>query len=322
MADVINYNPCSDNFGNRGNKYCLADVWRYFTDIVISQTAQKFSSASVVDATAFQTALRNSQIEEVAQRTFLMPILGEVTDNTEDPTKVTNGYGRIVGYSEKNHTLMVELDNEGVYQLKQDRKWNFTERVNVYFKTDSNLLLGNTNSSREFMGIEASIHIYQPKVGNVSAPESKHMMEITLLDTNALSDNLDYIALDSDFKIRQELKGVNNLALTASDTVALGFSVKVLSEKDSNINVGDVYKTELADVDAWTFKNKSTGVTVAPATATWDSVNEVFDLTFADAATLVGGLVSPKNLAVLGVGSAVDGGFESDKVEVTITAGS
>ena len=320
MSTILNQSSCLQAYGNTGKKYCVADSFNHVAAIIIAFGDQKFTASQLTDATTFQAALKAATIEEVADRVFLLPVISQFTDNTPDATKFTTGYGVTTGYSEQNHQFTVEFQDTGIDLWQQLRKWNNNDDVRVYLYTDTHLLLGASNTAEDFFGMDAKIRFNQTKVGNKETGLMRSMY-IDFMDEGALSDEqLYFMKLEDTFILNNELKGVNNLSLTASDTISLGFSVKVLSERDPSINVGETYSTELADTTAWTFTNKSTGATVAPATVSWDAANKVFDLTFAEAATLIGGLVSPKNLAVLSVGDTTDGGFESDTVEVTIAA--
>jgi hypothetical protein len=320
MANILNQSSCLTSFGNTGKMYCKSDKFNHPAAFIIAFGDQKFVEANITDATTFQAALKASQIEALASRTFLLPVISEFADNTADATKFSSGYGVTTGYSEQNHSFQVDFEDTGIYTWMQLRNWNRNDDVRVYLVTDTGLILGGSNSANDFFGNRARIRFNQPKIGNKATGLTRSMY-IDFMDEGCFSDEqLYYIKLEDTFILQNELKGVNNLHLTASDTSVLAFSVKVMSDRDPSINVGETYKTELAVVGAWTFTDKSTGATVAPATVTWDSTNKVFDLTFVAAGTLIGGLVSPKALAVLLVGDTTDGGYESDTVEVTIAA--
>jgi hypothetical protein len=314
--DILGVTSCSNNYGNTGQRYCTRDQFSYFKGLILSFEDQKFTEAERADLDTFMTALKATQIADVNGRTWLLPLISDLTNNTPEATKTESASGYILGRSEKPDLYMIEFMGIYLYLWKQLRKYE--GYMNVYFITDTNLLLMKKNSAGDSFGMKSSIKFYKPKVGTVSEPKMSYTMEIQVLDVNWMDT---VYALDlKEFDLFDELKGVDNLHLVVT-TSALAAAIKVLSDRDMTTNVGELYDTELAALDLWVFTDKTTGAAITPSSIAWDSTTKSFDFVFT--AGVTSGLVkltTPSLLAAANIGSVNDGGFESDEVAIVVPA--
>ena len=137
--DILGVTSCSNNYGNTGQRYCTETNSLILRELYYRLKTKNLQKQKEADLDTFMTALKATQIADVNGRTWLLPLISDLTNNTPEATKTESASGYILGRSEKPDLYMIEFMGIYLYLWKQLRRYE--GYMNVYFITDTNLLL-------------------------------------------------------------------------------------------------------------------------------------------------------------------------------------
>lgn len=298
---------CTTGVGNTGLPSCTINL-EQLTGLLLTFDGFKIPAASLTDFDTMFAYLQAATLNaDPLMRIYPLNIIEGLTDNTAAPEKKMSGYGNTKGIIEQTHQFEVELESHGIHFYKNLRKWNGRKNVRAYW-VDKGFIGGYKDSNGDLQPMELDIFFKQVKVGNV-ADITKYMCEVELKDEKALTDNLDGMAIPNGFKVKNEIFGLTDVELSGTGGVlrATITGVMAISKEDFVSKFSDF----LTDNNAWLIDG-------IPGDATSISNGVVlYDLA---AGTHVISLNTPSALQLAGIGSATSGGYESNKITVTVTA--
>ena len=298
---------CSTGVGNTGLPSCTINL-EQLTGLLLTFDGFKIPAASLTDFDTMFAYLQAATLNaDPNMRIYPLNIIEGLTDNTAAPEKKMSGYGNTKGIVEQTHQFEVELESHGIHFYKNLRKWNGRKNVRAYW-VDKGFIGGYKDSNGDLQPMELDIFFKQVKPGNV-ADITKYMCEVELKDEKALTDNLDGMAIPEGFKVKNEIFGLTDVELSGTGGVlsATVTGVMAISKED--------FVSKFADE----FANQDVIVDGADAAITSVSNGNLL-ISQLTAGVHKIKLVSPSNLADIGIGSATSGGYESNEITVTVRA--
>jgi hypothetical protein len=230
-------------------------------------------------------------------KVYPFPEIVGVTNNTEANTEATlgNGVKLIMREGRPAYTFDVLI---GTNLEKQLRKFN-GQTVPIFLFDDNGNVWGKVNAADEFVGTDVNIFVSGAPFGDFTNPNTA---KVTVSFVSA-RDFFDFAAfVSTDFNVN-DLEGLldatlSKVAASVGNVHKIGARV-VNASLGNDVDLHDMYTTELADVDAWIGKT-SAGADVIPSTVVDDAVNGGWTITFGSAVVTVN-LVDPATLDTLNV---------------------
>ena len=305
---VLNNPICTDRYVNTGTPACEIDP-QIIVGAILIPRATVFSTANVLTASAFITAIQTLCTKEYAsERAFPIFPFEALTDNSEDITKATLGYGNTVVTRDGKYNWSFQFTKGGVMYNKSLRKFNFSNAYKVLFVDKDNRVYGVDAGSGTMKGIAMDYVHTKPWKASDGSANATYMIEFGLSDPAELNDSLAFIDLQTD--ARTSFPGILDVELIEMASASATITVKAQTLY-GKVNLYDAYADELADPDAW-YIEKS-GVEVVAASVAKVPATESFLITLT---TPTGEhtiqLEDPATLDGLDIGGAPDASFESD----------
>lgn len=317
MSNILNIPNCGGTTSTFNSGVPLCDVIRDIPyGLILVDSGLEFDDTDMASLATFITSLKTASRDARGSRIFPIWGLTNFTDNSKAPTKgsvgnLTNSEIQLVDaipsfeFQHRNgeifHQLLLKAETGGFTLMIVDKKY---------------VLYGTKTSAGKFTGF--SLAEFKTQLPKFQTPQatSNYPFDVTLNSITEYKENLAFIQLDSTVTSVTGIRDVT-LALSSLASNVAKVTVTGLGGKD----VGDLYSTELAATAAWVCKKQSDGSAVTLTSVSWDSTNNLFNVTI-DSTTFTGlssgnkltlDLVDCAALSALGVD-----GFESTGA-ITIT---
>lgn len=310
MADLIINKPiCSTvNNGNTGVPGCYFNPKNIVGLIMVDKNAA-FTPAQVAD---FKTTLQTAVLASGTSRIYPIFRFVEVSDNSEEETVATAGYGDKEFVKEGDYDLKFRFIKGGVCLLHNLRKFNHSDMKVLLVDSDNNIF-GTQNSDGNLLGLSCTV--FAPKFKfNDGSNATAYYFRLVLGKPEELNDAPGFVACD--FNVENEIKGNLDVQLVEVET-DLGVATIKLQTACGKTDLYDTYDDEFAAAGMWSVVD-STGAAVVISGVVKDAVNKAWDISFTGTGVHTINLAAPSVLAAAGIGGAPENGYEGVALEVTM----
>lgn len=307
---------CGSDVKNTGICECFFDP-ALLDGAIFVPLKKVFTEAELADL-LIQTTLETATRAIKADRIFPFGPFEAITDNTEDPTRQTFGYGTVKTVREGKYNWQFQFTNGGLNLSNNLRSFNnLIGKYAVIFKESKNTLIGTSkkdvNGNWGLAGIPMADIYTRPWRPSDGSNVTNYTIEFTF-DPVYINEKIAFKRVSIDSYLLSELVGLEDIVLTLVAAVEGGTTIEVSAATDcGSTDVFDLYDTELAQTGAWVLKDSAgdtktlSGVVANTSTKTWtitrsEGVN-------ADGDTLE--LAAPSVLSAPPINVV---GFESNKI--------
>lgn len=312
----LNVIQCGELFKNTGQCGCVFDPKLIIGKILIPK-GRVLTKAELNDIQATLEGLI-----EAVKTSRIYPVQGmvAVTDNTEDPTFQTFGYGGTSPVKEGNYNWVFQLAGVGVDYNNALRSFNgSTKYAEIYFDSQNRLigtLKSDVNGDPGLAGVPqlgGYPYTYPWKVNdgtNITAYRTQSVFR-----PEYINENIAYFEVPATTYLLSELTGLQDIKLTI---VEVDDDTVTVTATTCGDDVYESYADELANEEAWVIKDEE-GAVLVTGTVTKNTSAKGWDVTF-PATIEDGSTISLSAPTVLAENPVNVSGYESD--EVTIEVGS
>ncbi len=310
MSNILNNPGCVVVAANTGLPDCPFAPDKFVGAILIDKN-QVFSDSDVASATAFITKLQ--ELALVAGKTRAYPIFRfeEITDNSEEETVATLGYGSKQVVKDGKYDWTFRLTKGGLCYQKKLRAFNKIEKK-VLFIDDSGVIYG-TIGSGGFTGFSMEFFFAKPFKVADGSNAAIFNARFALSKPKEFNEYVGFIKTNLD--VEESVKGITDVELEQVTITNAAATISVVTGCDK-VSLFDVFADDLADPLLWVVTSSAgtnvsvTGVTKVPASSAWA-------VAFTGTGVFSISLAAPSVLAAAGIGGTPANGFESNAISVT-----
>ncbi len=305
---AINTLACATGGGNTGVGNCFGDP-KNITGFILTPVGYTITDAAVATAGGLQQFLELATLQPKGSRIYPLNGFVGITDNSEDATTETYGYGGLDYVREGFNNWLLRFTKGGVCLNAQLRKYN-NQSVGLLFIDSAGIIWGEKVSTG-LKAIDAE-KVFTPtwKV-NTGVATTVYNTRV-VFDATAMNDAPGFITTsDLGYNVRS-LMGLQNVAVTKVSRVA-GVITARLFAGCGGTNLFDDYSTELANAALWVAKNAATGnqISITSVAADANSSGFVVTLNTSDTDYTTGGIMLSL-AAPLALDAAGVTGYESN----------
>lgn len=310
---ILNKKTCLIAGGNTGVGPCFLDLKSIRMAILVPKNAV-YLEAELATKETLLAALQADTLEVSRNRVYPIKNLVGITDNTEEPTLETLGYGGIAVVRDGKYNLTFRFTEGGFCLSKSLRKFN-SANISVILIDDAGQLLGWRDGSG-LKGFPLELfYALPPRMNDGAGAVASYQFQI-VFDSSYLADNLGFIEGGS-ISFWQSLNGLQDVVLIA----AAGNAEPILKISTaigcSGENLLTDFATELQEETLWIATNKATGadITVTSVSIVGGVATVTLDATDPDYPAGVGSLGVKLTTPVLLAAAGVEG-YESNELLV------
>jgi hypothetical protein len=274
MANKINKPICVTAYGNTGFDDCFLEPGKIAGAI---QVTRSFEIAEG-DIEGLQAFLETKLHAAIGERIFPYHDFNDVTDNTEEPTINTTGYGAKIYVRDGFYDFTFRFILGGV-QAHQEYAKNAGSNKYFLFYDDNGILYGY-KSGGKLKGIPVDQFIVPNWRLPTGAEGAVYNLRFIINPKYMNKGNLGFLKVE-DFNLF-DLQGLQDVTLTLINIASNVATVGAVSTI-SNVELHDAYASNLADPDAWTATDEN-GDNVAITSVTDNAAADGWDVTFNSAA--------------------------------------
>ena len=244
-------------------------------------------------------------------------ILELTADNTQERAKVTAGNGGVTFGAPKARDFRYKCENMGAKYFKKIAQITKVKKLYVFGIDVNGNLICDRNAADEIIPIELQTQcIQEPKYNTDTTVD--FFLDIITKSPYAFGSGSEIVELGG-VELQNEISGLFDVVLGAT-----GGSLKI--DVSATIDVDgrdffDLYSAEAAVAGAFKVVNGSGAVVVPSAVAAVSGDPTLISLTVPAGTGYSVELESPAALVALNIGSAAEGGYESNKVTgIAVTA--
>ena len=259
--------------GNTGVPACYMDL-SVINGIILTPIGYTLTKAEI--ASTLLSKLQTSTLATRANRIYPVLNFVDIKDNTEQPSYQTLGFGRKVLLKEGKYSFEASYLDGGLCLSNQLR--NFNPIKWAAFLVDSNGVLIGTKVGDNLMAIPLNLFYAFPYGIATSSEPASYKLNIEI-EPKYLNEEIGFVQTKGEFDIFDTVKGLLNLVITETTTLAAGKIEIMVTNSCGGDNIYDVYGTNLANITAWISKNATTknGITITAATPV--PANKTIELT-------------------------------------------
>lgn len=317
MAE-LNQIKCQDSKGgNTGIPDCFFTP-EHIVGIILTPPNYKVAKADLSD---LQATLKESTLAGPAARIYpLINFVALDADNTEDPTRQTFGYGASLIVRDGNYQLSYQYTDGGLCLHKQLRMFN-GKKWGAYLVDANGVIIGYKNGD-DLQAIPLMEFYAAPWRVADGSNVSKFTVSIQFQPQYA-NEFVGFVETKDEFDIATTIRGLINLVVKEVTAISAAGLVKVqVITSCGGANLYDLYKTNLANAEAWLAVNQATGAEITVSTVVANDADKSFSITLDTAGAsypAAGGkiglsLAAPADLAAAPV--SMDG-YESNTLTET-----
>lgn len=307
---------CGSDVKNTGICECFFDP-ALLDGAIFVPLKKVFTEAELADL-VIQTTLETAARAVKTDRIFPFGPFEAITDNTEDPTRQTFGYGTVKTVREGKYNFQFQYINGGLNLSNALRTFNgLTGKYGVIFKESKNTLIGTSkkdvNGNWGLAPIPMADIYARPWRPSDGTNVTNYTIEFSF-DPVYINEKIAFKRVSIDSYLLSEFVGLEDIILTLVEAVQGGATIEVSAATDcGSTDVFDLYSAELAQAVAWVLKDSAgaeqtiSGVVANEDTKTWTITRS--EGTNADGDTLE--LAAPSVLSVAPINVV---GYESNKL--------
>lgn len=294
MARLISF--CGSTGKNTGGIDCdarLGNARMAFLGGAKFTVAEQASEATLKAAILDRINRANGDSEKL----YPLPVINNVTNNTEANTEETLGDGTKRTLREGRPAYTFESGFVGFNQEAALMEFN-NATIPAFVMDDTGKLVGKIDNDGKFVGGKVQFFASPAGFGTYGAGTTTKM-SFNWLNSRDLSSNAAFFETSFDTDDFEGLLDAEIARVAASAGNVHKLSAFIRNKSiGKDVNLYDQYPTELADVNLWPGTD-ATGATVVPTTVVADTVNKGFTITYPSAVVSV-------NLATPDVLNAAD----------------
>lgn len=307
---------CGSDVKNTGICECFFDP-ALITGAIFVPLKKVFTEAELADL-LIQTTLETAGMAVKTDRIFPFGPFEAITDNTEDPTRQTFGYGTVKTVREGKYNWQFQYINGGLNLSNALRTYNgLTGKYGVIWIESKNTLIGTSkkdvNGNWGLAPIPMADIYARPWRPSDGTNVTNYTIEFSF-DPVYINEKIAFKKVSIDSYLLSEFKGLEDIVLTLVEAVEGGTTIEVSAATDcGSTDVFDLYSAELAQAVAWSLKDSAgaeqtiSGVVANADTKTWTITRS--EGTNADGDTLE--LAAPSVLSAAPINVV---GYESNKL--------
>jgi len=311
MAYEINNPGCAVTEGaNTGTPGCAFMPDKIVGAILIPKN-KIILTADIPDIIA---ELQAMTLAAVADRAYPIFRFEEITDNSEDLTVSTFGYGGKGIGKEGRYDWTFRIVSGGLCHQNNLRKFNGTT-MKVLLIDSENVIYG-TSVPTGMAGLSLDFFYAQPWKAADGSNTTMFNVRFALAKPKELNENVAYVKVDED--VEENVKGLLDLELYQLAVVAGKATIGIRTACDKT-DIYGTFETPLAAGGLWTCLGP-TGAAVSITSVAANDTLGGWDVNFTGTGVHTIGLTTPALLAAAHIGEAPDNGFEGNTVAVTMPA--
>lgn len=307
---------CGSDVKNTGICECFFDP-ALITGAIFVPLKKVFTEAELADL-LIQTTLETAGMAVKTDRIFPFGPFEAITDNTEDPTRQTFGYGTVKTVREGKYNWQFQYINGGLNISNALRTFNgLTGKYGVIFIESKNTLIGTSkkdvNGNWGLAPVPMADIYARPWRPSDGTNVTNYTIEFSF-DPVYINEKIAFKKVSIDSYLLSEFKGLEDIVLTLVEAVEGETTIEVSAATDcGSTDVFDLYSAELAQAVAWLLKDSAgaeqtiSGVVANADTKTWTITRS--EGTNADGDTLE--LAAPSVLSAAPINVV---GYESNKL--------
>lgn len=313
--DLLREN-CSVSMPNTGKPDCVNAVG-VLKGVIFCQTLKSYPSDTTL-ATLIASLKADVLATNPKDRLYpLFDFLELTADNTQERAKIQKGLGGVSFGEAKSRDFRYELANMGAKYFAKISQLSDAGKLYFFGIDAQDNLVCAKNAADELIPIRLQAQCIQEPKFNTDTTVNFYLDLITS-DPYALGRNVVLVDCSS-APLENELSGLYDVTLAAE-----GGSLKIDVSGIIDVNgtdFFDLYQTEAAVAGAFKVVNGSGAVVTPSAVVAVAGEPVLIRLTVPAGAGYSVSLVDPTALSVLNIGSAAEGGYESNTVTgITVTA--
>lgn len=243
---------CGSDVKNTGTCECFFDP-KLITGVIFVPKGKVFTAAELADA-QIQATLEAAVSAAASGRIYPFQPFEAITDNTEDPTRQTFGYGTVKTVREGKINWQFQFINGGLNASNALRSFNgLIGKFNVIFIESQNTLLGTSrkdaNGEWGLAGVPMSDIYTRPWRPSDGTNVTNYTIEFSF-DPVYINEKIAFKKVAFDSYLLSELAGLEDIKLINGGVD--GSEILVTAETDcGSTDVFDLYADELAQPTAW-----------------------------------------------------------------------
>lgn len=253
---TINAIQCGTDAKNTGICNCFLDP-KLITGAILIPKTRVLSQAEIDD---IQDTLEDLTLATKANRIFPIQNFVSVTDNSEDPTNQTFGYGSIEPVREGNYNLVFQFRQGGLNLSNNLRSFNgLTAKYAVLFIENQNTLIGTSkadvNGADGIAGVPLEVLYTFPWKVNDGTNLASYRIQFGFRP-EYVNENIAFARIDTTTYMLTELTGLEDIVLTQGTLSEANDTVLITAKTDcGSTDLYDLYADELNTATAWVVKN-------------------------------------------------------------------
>lgn len=304
---MLNKIICLAGGANTGFGDCTLDP-KNVVAIFIAPIGATVQEADLLDFGAYlQTKINEA---DASQRWYPVNDFIAITDNSEDPTIESFGYGGKAVSREGEYDWTLRFVDGGLCLLKSLRKFNNTKKA-IFFVDADGILFGTTVGNT-MQAISLTMYYASPWKVNDGSASTVYNIRLSFKARPA-NDDVAFVDLSAMGLVMSSFRGLQNLSLDVLDPLnAPSTEVRVLSGCDRK-NLYDQFNIVLADPTLWKATDVD-GLTLGVVSVTANVALKSFSVVVSSAVkSYFIELVDPEALDTAGVS-----GYESIRTKINI----
>ena len=269
----LNELVCASDVANTGFGNCYLDMQQIVGAFIVPN-GYKLTAAEL--QTLQTTLTADSKVVNKLNRIYPVGNFIQITDNSEDKTIQTFGYGGKKVTKEGSYDWTYQFTDGGLCLLKALRSFNSNGKWSVLFY-DANFNLFGTTGSEEgaLYGIPTEMIWAAPWKPNDGTNTAMYSIQFNF-QPRFINEDLGFFAAGS---YLTEITGLQDVVLTKNTWVEATGVANVTVASKCGTNLGEVYPSELAATGVWTAVNAVTGAAITITSVAYVSATKTFNVT-------------------------------------------
>lgn len=236
----------------------------------------------------------------------------EITDNSEEETIATLGYGSKQIVKEGKYDFTFRITQGGLCFQNKLRTFNGSNKK-VLFVDGNNVIYG-TKVEGGIAGLSMDFFYAKPFKANDASNAAIFNVRFALSKPSEFNENVAFVKVDED--VEEAVKGLIDLELTQLAIDAGKVTVGIRTSCDK-VDIFESFGDALASGDLW--KVTKNGADVVVTSVAKSATLPGWDVSFTGTDVHVITLVSPAELALANIGGDPENGFEAGSLTVTLS---
>lgn len=313
MATLLNDPGCSTYGGNTGTPGCAFFPDQIVGAILIPESLELSNS----DLDTFVATMQTKSISGSATRVYPIFRFDAITDNSEDVSIKTLGYGGKQVSKEGKYDVTFEMVQGGLCHNTQLRKFNGDKSKKVLLVDAKNIVYGVKTASNGLKGFTLDFFYAYPHKFNSGEEAAKFMVRFAFAKVKEFNDDIGYFDCGAD--LEDSLPGIVDVELyeiaSSATTKKHIIGVRTICDK---VSLYDAYSAAIVAGFATVFTATKSGVAANPTACVAVPASKGFELEFAATGDHIVTLGTPSVLSAASIGTPPAMGYEA-QATLTIT---